>query len=67
MPPSLFNLVSPLVELRQVSPDLRSQRYADAVRRADPVRGPREPVGRLLRQLAAGLAGVSGPSRLAAR
>lgn len=35
MPPALFQLLSPMTELRHVSPELRSDRYGDAVRRAD--------------------------------
>ena len=56
MHPALFQLLIPTTELRRVSSDLRSDRYGDAVRRAD-VGGRLElPRQAIVRRLGRGLA-----------
>jgi len=72
MPPSLYNLdLRAIAELRTSSPrrvtaELRSDRYADAVRRAGgtPIGSESSPLAGLLRGFAAAIGGP--PSRLAA-
>ena len=66
MHPALFQLLVPTSELRRVSPDLRSDRYGDAVRRADVGGRLALPRPAIFRRLSPSLPTAGRPVRAAA-